>query len=71
MYEHYIGIGMGLLGTYLISSKLSKTRRYGFYVYVVSNIAWSAYWIAVGDYVPLIQYVLFTAANVRGIKNNM
>jgi hypothetical protein len=70
MYEHYIGIGVGLLGTYLISGKDNKTRKYGFYTYVVSNLAWSAYWISVGDYVPLVQYVVFTVANIRGILNN-
>lgn len=70
MYEHYLGIGMGLLGTYLISGKENKTRRYGFGVYVVSNVAWSIYWVSMGDYVPLVQYALFTVANVRGLLNN-
>jgi len=70
MYEHYIGIGVGLLGTYLISGKENKNRKYGFYTYLVSNIAWSAYWISMGDYVPLIQYFIFSTANVRGILNN-
>jgi hypothetical protein len=70
MYEHYIGISIGLIGTVLITSKSNKIRKYGFMTYALSNLAWSVYWISVGDYIPLIQYVVFTVMNVRGIMNN-
>lgn len=70
MYEHYVGIAMGLLGTHLVSSSSKDHRRYGFVVYLVSNLAWSVYWVSVGDYVPLLQYGLFCTYNVRGMLNN-
>jgi hypothetical protein len=70
MYEHYAGIVLGVLGTHLISSKLSKHRFVGFGVYLMSNLAWAVYWISVGDLVPILQYIIFSTYNVRGMLNN-
>jgi hypothetical protein len=64
------GVSMGLLGSYLVSSKNVKTRRLAFVVYLVSNLIWSVYWIMDGEYVPLVQYALFSVMNVRGLMNN-
>jgi drug/metabolite transporter (DMT)-like permease len=70
MIEQYLGIGLGILGTFLISGKNNKIRRYGFIVYLVSNLSWSAYWVYMGDYSPLLQYAVFSVFNVMGYLNN-
>lgn len=69
-YKLVAGVAMGLLGSYLVSSKSVSTRRWAFVVYLGSNLVWSAYWVCVGEYIPLIQYTLFSVCNVRGLLNN-
>lgn len=69
-YSLIIGTSMGLIGTYLISSKHSRLRKYGFIVYLLSNLAWTLYWVLQGNYVPVVQYLLFSVMNVRGLLNN-
>ena len=65
-----VGTGLGLIGTYFVSSKSSKVRKYGFIVYFVSNLAWTMYWLLQGNYLPVVQYLLFSVMNVRGLVNN-
>ena len=64
------GVSMGLIGSYLVSSPSPKTRWWAFVVYLASNMIWSVYWVTVGEYVPLVQYGLFSVMNVRGLLNN-
>jgi len=53
----------GIVGTYLIANK----NKWGWIFYCYSNVAAIIFLLAVGKYIPIIQYGVYMILNVIGI----
>ena len=59
-----------VLAAWLVASSSEQRRRWGFYVYVLSNVLWAVWgWHTQAWALIALQLALFTM-NVRGVRKN-
>lgn len=71
-YLEYPGAALGLFGAYLVSQRQARLRRYGFGVWIISNICMIVF--AISRPVPLwglfTMFLVYCATSVMGWRNN-
>jgi hypothetical protein len=59
-----------LVAAWRVASKRPQRRRWGFWVFVVSNVLWILWGWHVGSYAPIVLQIGLFCINVRGMQEN-
>ncbi|MAS58215.1 MAG: hypothetical protein CMD42_00490 [Gammaproteobacteria bacterium] len=69
-FAQFLDQGLSILGVFLLTSLSSKTRMYGFLVFLIVNVP-GIYLLVVTDLWWILAVTpLWIYLNLRGIKNN-
>ena len=69
-FAQFLDQGLSILGVFLLTSLSSKTRMYGFLVFLIVNVP-GVYLLVVTDLWWILAVTpLWIYLNLRGIKNN-
>ena len=69
-FAQFLDQGLSILGVFLLTSLSSKTRMYGFLVFMIVNVP-GIYLLVVTDLWWILAVTpLWIYLNLRGIKNN-
>ncbi len=59
-----------VIAAWLVASKSQRKRTVGFWVFLASNVLWSAWGWHSGAYALIVLQVCLAAMNVRGVYKN-
>jgi hypothetical protein len=59
-----------LLAAWFVASRSERRRRWGFWIYLVSNVAWVGWGVQAGAWAVVVLQFFLAAMNIRGAKRN-
>ena len=59
-----------LVAAWFVASRSERRRRWGFWIYLVSNVAWVAWGVPAGAWAVVVLEFCLAAMNVRGARRN-
>ena len=59
-----------LLAAWFVASRSERRRRWGFWLYLVSNVAWVAWGVPAGAWAVVVLQFCLAAMNIRGARRN-
>jgi hypothetical protein len=65
----WVGMALGALGAWPAGSKLAKWRRIGFIVWIVSDLFWVLFGLAIHSLPLVVLNLLFILTSARGALN--
>jgi hypothetical protein len=59
-----------LLAAWFVASRSERRRRWGFWIYLVSNVVWVGWGVQAGAWAVVVLQFCLAAMNIRGAKKN-
>ena len=59
-----------LLAAWFVASRSERRRRWGFWIYLLSNVAWVSWGVPAGAWGVVVLQFCLAAMNVRGARRN-
>ena len=69
-YLEWPAMAVTVLAAWLVASSQEGRRKAGFYVYVLSNVLWSAWAMHAQAYALLVLQAALFLMNLRGVSRN-
>jgi hypothetical protein len=61
---------LSIAGAWCVGGSTSPQRLLGFWLFLLSNIAWASWGCGAGAWAVVISQLVFTITSVRGIRSN-
>ena len=59
-----------LLAAWFVASRSERRRRWGFWIYLLSNVAWVAWGVPAQAWAVVVLQFCLAAMNIRGARRN-
>jgi hypothetical protein len=59
-----------LLASWFVASRSEQRRRWGFWIYLLSNVAWVSWGVPAGAWALVLLQFCLAAMNIRGARRN-
>lgn len=61
---------LSIAGAWCVGGSTSRQRLVGFWLFLLSNIAWGLWGFGAGAWAVVISQLVFTITSIRGIRSN-
>ncbi len=69
-FVQWPAMAVTLLSAWLVASTSEHKRRWGFWLFLASNVLWAVWGVGVRAYALIVLQVCLSALNIRGAKKN-
>lgn len=59
-----------LVASWFVASSDESRRKWGFWIYLVSNVAWVSWGVPAGAWAVVVLQFCLAAMNIRGARKN-